>query len=198
METPFDWRAWRKAEREWLIADRLALSQAAREAIGERVIGRLDGLVDLAEGSVVSFYWPFKGEFDLRGWIGALRERGVHSALPVVVEKQRPMQFRLWTPGCRMERGVWNIPVPADGPAVTPDVTIAPLVGFDEDCYRLGYGGGYFDRTLASLAPKPFVVGIGYAASRLATIHPQPHDIPMDAIVTEDAVLRRDAASPDM
>jgi len=122
-----------------------------------------------------------------------LRARGVRAALPVVVEKKQPMQFRLWSPGCRMERGVWNIPIPADGPAVTPDVVIAPLVGFDAEYYRLGCGGGYFDRTLASLARKPFVVGIGYAASRLATIHPQPHDIPMDAIVTEEGVLRREA-----
>ena len=194
METPFDWKAWRRAERERLIAQRLALSQAEREAIGARVIERLDGLVDLPEGSIVSFYWPFKGEFYLRGWIGTLHGRGVRSALPIVVEKKRPMQFRLWAPGCRMERGVWNIPVPADGPAVTPDVVIAPLVGLDASCYRLGYGGGYFDRTLASLERKPTVIGIGYAASRLATIHPQPHDIPMDAIVTEDGVLRRGGA----
>jgi 5-formyltetrahydrofolate cyclo-ligase len=185
METPFDWRAWRKAKRERLIAGRLALTQAARETIGARVIERLDGLVDLAEGSVVSFYWPFKGEFDLRGWVGSLRTRGIRSALPVVVEKKQPMRFRLWSPGCRMERGVWNIPVPADGPDVTPDVTIAPLVGFDPDCYRLGYGGGYFDRTLATLSPKPFAVGVGFELGRLETVFPQPHDIGMDAIVTE-------------
>ena len=196
MQTPFDWKAWRKDERERLIAERLALPQAVREAIGARAVARLDGLVRPPADSIVSSYWPFRGEFDLRGWIGALRERGVRPALPVVVEKRRPMQFRLWAPGCRMERGIWNIPVPAGAETVTPDIVIAPLVGFDDRRFRLGYGGGYFDRTLASLEPKPFVVGIGTAASRLATIHPQPHDIPMDAIVTEDAALRREALTP--
>jgi 5,10-methenyltetrahydrofolate synthetase len=86
-----------------------------------------------------------------------------------------------------MERGVWNILVPARGPAVLPDVVIAPLVGYDGQSYRLGYGGGFFDRTLASMPRKPLTIGIGYVESRLATIYPQPHDIPMDVIVTDDA-----------
>ena len=76
-------------------------------------------------------------------------ERGGTVALPVVVEKARPLIFRAYRPGDRLEKGVWNIPVPADGAAVTPDIVIAPLVGFDGGKFRLGYGGGFFDRTLA-------------------------------------------------
>ncbi|MCB1834055.1 MAG: 5-formyltetrahydrofolate cyclo-ligase, partial [Geminicoccaceae bacterium] len=83
----------------------------------------------------------------------------------------------------------WNIPVPPhDAPAVTPAITLAPLVGWTEDGYRLGYGGGYFDRTLAALTPRPFVIGIGYQAARLETIVPQPHDIRLDLILTEAGV----------
>jgi 5,10-methenyltetrahydrofolate synthetase len=107
----------------------------------------------------------------------------------VVVEKGQPLVFRVWAPGDPLERGVWNIPVPAAGPAITPDVVIAPVVGFDPDCYRLGYGGGYFDRTLAALPSRPMVIGVGHSTARLATIHPQPHDIPMQAIVTELGIV---------
>jgi 5-formyltetrahydrofolate cyclo-ligase len=117
--------------------------------------------------------------------------RGLRAALPIVTQKQAPMSFRPWSPGAKMERGIWNIPVPAEAVEITPDLVIAPLVGFDSDCYRLGYGGGYFDRTLAALPVRPVVAGIGYGQSRLETIHPQPHDITMDVVVTESAVLRR-------
>ena len=82
-------------------------------------------------------------------------EGGGRCALPVVVEKKAPLVFRLWKPGGRLVPGVWNIPIPADGDEVLPDVVIAPVVGFDSACYRLGYGGGFFDRTLAHFAPVP-------------------------------------------
>jgi 5-formyltetrahydrofolate cyclo-ligase len=98
------------------------------------------------------------------------------------------LQYWRWQPGMAMERGFWNIPVPATREAVKPGLVIAPLVGFDDQGYRLGYGGGYFDRTLAALQPRPFAVGAGLETMRLATIHPQPHDIPMALIVTEKGI----------
>lgn len=176
--------AWRRGERERLIALRLELSADERARRGERVLAGLEGELGMG-GGIVSFYWPFRGEFDLRRWMTGQIEKGWRAALPVVEEKQRPMAFRLWQPGCRMERGIWNIPVPADGPSVVPDAVIAPLVGWDPGRYRLGYGGGYFDRTLAALDRRPKVIGIGLAATRLETIHPQPWDIPMDVIITD-------------
>ena len=122
----------------------------------------------------------------------ALTERGVRVALPVVIAHGQPLEFREWRPGARLARGVWNIPYPADGAVVTPDVAVAPLVGFDRACYRLGYGGGFFDRTLASLEPRALAIGVGYPQSELATIFPQPHDVPMDWIVAAAAApLRR-------
>jgi 5-formyltetrahydrofolate cyclo-ligase len=84
-----------------------------------------------------------------------------------------------------MQRGIWAIPIPADRLPVQPTVLLVPLLGFDERGYRLGYGGGYFDRTLAVARPRPLTIGVGYELGRLPTIYPQPHDIPMDAIVTD-------------
>jgi len=86
---------------------------------------------------------------------------------------------------------VWNTPVPTEGEEVLPDVVIAPLVGFDAACYRLGHGGGFFDRTLASLRRRPRVIGVGYGRLALRTIYPQPHDVPMDFIMTEDGTTAR-------
>jgi 5,10-methenyltetrahydrofolate synthetase len=189
--TDLDWKAWRRAERERLIGGRLAISADARQDIAALVTAQLESTLALRTGMTVSFYWPFRGELDLRPWITALISRGLGAALPVVTEKHAPMSFRPWSPGAKMERGIWNIPVPADPAEVTPDIIIAPLVGFDPACYRLGYGGGYFDRTLAALPHRPVVAGVGYDQSRLATIHPQPHDIAMDLIVTETTVLRQ-------
>ena len=93
-----------------------------------------------------------------------------------------------------MTRGVWNIPIPAGDESVEPDVLIAPLVGFDPAGYRLGYGGGYYDRTIASRTAKPFVIGIGFEIARLSTIYPQSHDIPMDVIVTDRGIWSSPAA----
>jgi 5-formyltetrahydrofolate cyclo-ligase len=143
---------------------------------------RFDG----ATGRNLSAYWPIKGEPDLRPLMAKLHNAGVVIALPLVETKAAPLVFRLWTPETKMVRGDWNIPVPpADAEPVTPDIALAPLVGWDEKGYRLGYGGGYFDRTLAALTPRPFVIGIGYASAKLATIFPQPHDIAMNLIVTD-------------
>ena len=114
----------------------------------------------------------------------------------MVVERARPLVFREWWPGIRMP-GVWGIPVPAEGDAVLPDVLVAPLVGFDAAGYRLGYGGGYYDRTLAALPDRPPAIGVGFEPSWMKTIHPQPHDIPMSLIVTEQRVIRIGDAMPE-
>ncbi|GAA6202104.1 5-formyltetrahydrofolate cyclo-ligase [Aquicoccus sp. SU-CL01552] len=181
---------WRKAERTRLRDARLALSVAERKEIGAALAGYLRQVLQDrfggAQGKVFSAYWPIKGEPDLRPLMADLHEAGVTVALPLVETKAAPLTFRRWTPETRMVRGDWNIPVPPpDAPVVTPDIALAPLVGWTADGYRLGYGGGYFDRTLAALNPKPSVIGIGIKAAQLATIYPQPHDIPLDLILTE-------------
>jgi 5,10-methenyltetrahydrofolate synthetase len=178
-------RRWRKAERERLIAARLAVSADARAAMAARIAEGLDAIIGDVAGKMVSLYWPFRGEPDLRGWMAAVNERGGRTALPLVVEKGRPLVFRAYRPGDRLEKGVWNIPIPAEGDPVLPDIVVSPIVGIDPDNYRLGYGGGFYDRTLAAMPFKPLVIGIGYELQRIATIYPQDHDIPMDRVVTE-------------
>lgn len=176
---------WRKAERRRLIDERLALVSADRIARSERLAEKLDQAIGRVSGRIVSSYWPFRGEPDLRNWAIKVIERGGRIALPVVLRKSEPLEFRVWQPGDPLERGVWNILVPSRGPAVLPDVVIAPVVGFDTANYRLGHGGGYFDRTLAVMPRMPLRIGIGFATAKIATIYPQPHDIPMDTIVTD-------------
>lgn len=176
--------AWRKEERARLIEARLALTVAARQAHSAGIAAALDRLLPDVSGKTISLYWPFRGEPNLRAWMQAAHARGARIALPVVVAKATPLVFRAWAPGCAMTRGVWNIPIPEDGAEVVPDVTIAPLVGVDAACFRLGYGGGFFDRTLAALEVRPQVIGVGLPLTRIETIHPQDHDIPMDVVVT--------------
>ncbi|MBO1074540.1 5-formyltetrahydrofolate cyclo-ligase [Roseomonas marmotae] len=178
-------RLWRKAKRTALIERRLALPAATRAAGSEAITGALHQILASSPGRLVGFYWPFKGEYDPRPLARALHAGGGRLALPVVVGKARPMIFRAWWPGAPMTHGVWNIPVPAEGEPVTPDLLLVPLVGFDARRFRLGYGGGYYDRTLASMPDRPRTIGIGFELVRIATIHPQPHDVAMDLIVTE-------------
>lgn len=179
---------WRRAERSRLIAARLTMPARARNALARRIIGHLDGLIGDPAGVLVSGYWPFRGEPDLRDWFRDLRERRGLVALPVVVERGKPLLFRLWRKGERLERGVWNIPAPAAGAPVFPRIVIAPLVGFDASGYRLGYGGGFFDRTLAALPPDTIAIGVGYEMAEMATIRPHGFDIPMRYIVTESGI----------
>lgn len=179
-------RAWRRATRERLVAERLALDSPARAVATEAVDRHLIAARDSLPLACVGYYWPFRGEIDLHATVARLVAGGGRAALPVVVEKGAPLVFRGWRPGEALARGVWDIPVPAAGPVLTPSLLLVPLVGFDAAGYRLGYGGGFYDRTLAALAPRPLAIGIGHARARLESICPQPHDIPMDRILTEE------------
>ncbi len=181
---------WRKEERQRLIAARLAATPDQRAQWSARIAEGLSQVIGV-RGLIVSVYWPFRGEPDLRPWMNRIAGQGGTCALPVVVEKGRPLSFRSWKEGEPLARGVWNIPIPAGGATVVPDVAIAPVVGFDPQCYRLGYGGGFFDRTLASLVPRPRVFGVGYELQALASFQPLDHDIAMDAIVTEHGIRTR-------
>lgn len=175
---------WRKAERERLIAARLLLSVDHRAAQTSAIAAQLDRLIPPADGTIVSVYWPIRAEPDLRSWMRSKAVSGLRVALPVALALRQPLVFREWRPDAPMARGLWKIPYPAEGAEVVPTVVLAPLVGFDRACYRLGYGGGFFDRTLARMTHEPLVIGIGYPQALIETIFPQPHDIPMSCIVT--------------
>lgn len=183
--------AWRKTQRQRLIDQRKGLPVADREDYTRAIASHLDRIVTNVAGKYISLFWPFLGEPDLRGWMASLTARGAICLLPVVVAKATPLLFRSWKMGDRLERGVWNIPVPAEGTQAIPDIVIAPLVGFDAGCFRLGYGGGFFDRTLAALGCKPLAIGVGFQSQKIDTIHPLAHDIPMDAIITQTGLQYR-------
>lgn len=186
---------WRKAERTARLAARAALSVSERQELAARVGDHVAALVrerfPEPRGLILAGYWPIKSELDLRPALTRLMEEsGLRLAMPVVSTPKAPLTFRPWAPGARMERGFWNIPVPATLELVKPDIVLAPVLGFDGAGYRLGYGGGYFDRTLGQPGPRPYAIGIALESQRLATIFPQPHDIRLDVIVTENGPQR--------
>jgi 5-formyltetrahydrofolate cyclo-ligase len=187
---PGEVKVWRKAERERLLGLRQGLPAAQRRALGARIEARLREVIAERPG-ILGVYWPFRAEFDPRGLIDWTVAEGRRIALPVVVDKKGPLEYRAWRPGETLVDGVWNIPVPEKREVVIPAMVLAPVVGFDRGCYRLGYGGGYFDRTLAALSPKPLAIGVGFEMQAIETIYPQPFDVPMDLIVTETETRRR-------
>ena len=186
--------AWRRQLRTDLIAQRqtipLDVRRRAAEVIGERLTRLLATLGRSGVRLRFGFYWPIRHEINLLPWARALAQTN-HATLclPVVVRPGSPLEYWQWTPDTKMQPGFWNIPVPVDRHVVTPNVVLAPLVGYDAARYRLGYGGGYFDRTLAAAPSCPIAIGVGYDYSTLETINPQPHDIPMDAVLTEQRAM---------
>ena len=192
-----DVKRWRTAERERLITLRLAIPAEERRRFSATIAGELDRLLGDVSGKIVAAYLPFRGEPDLRPWIEGLAARGATAALPIVAAPRSPLVFRTWRRGEPLQPGVWNIPVPVAGETAVPDIVIAPVVGYDEACFRLGHGGGFYDRTLAALARRPRILGVGYRCLALRTIYPQPHDIPMDTIVTEEGTMTLQGISPD-
>ena len=186
-------RAWRKTERERLIAARLGVTPAALDTWRRNIDRSLELSFPGLASCRLAFCWPIKGEYDARHIIRTLRGRGALTALPVVISRNAPLVFREWHPGVALASGPLDIPYPADSAEVTPDAVLLPMNGWDPQGYRLGYGGGFFDRTLASLSKRPVVIGVSYELAKIATIHPQPWDIPADYVVTERGVYRRDA-----
>ena len=185
-------KLWRKSQRQRLISARVALApdsvESFRKSIDASIARAFPGL---ARG-VLAFCWPIHNEYDSRHLVKTLREQGALTALPVVVAPKQPLAFREWHPGVQLANGPLDIPYPVGSREVVPDAVLLPMNGWDAQGYRLGYGGGFFDRTLASLQRKPVVIGVTYELARLETIHPQSWDIPMDYVVTERGVYRRD------
>lgn len=176
-----------------LLAERERLADAPERAdIDRRLVERLIAVLDEFSPTCVGFFWPIAGEFDAReaiaGWLAADAAR--HAALPVIVDARGPMAYHAWTPAAPMKEGRYRIPVPAREHVLVPDLLLAPCVGFDAARYRLGYGGGYFDRTLAAWpthAKRPVTIGVAYECTRVEALPHEAHDVPLDAIVTEAA-----------
>ena len=182
----------RRALRSARIAARQALAPAERSAATARIEAALDGLLAELAPRCLGFCWPWQGEVDLLPWMARwlAADPARQAALPVVVEAAAAMGFRRWTPDTPMTADRHGIPVPATDAPVQPDVLLVPLNVFDGAGFRLGYGGGYFDRTLAALRPAPTGIGVAFELARADTVWPQPHDLPIDWIVTEAGAFR--------
>ncbi|WP_408118979.1 5-formyltetrahydrofolate cyclo-ligase [Caballeronia grimmiae] len=182
--------------RATLLARREAQQEEPSRALADAALGeRLRALLEARPVRCIGFYWPVAGEFDARAvltdWLasgnaGDARE----AALPVVVQPHAPMAFHAWRADSPMKAGRYRIPVPEEEHVVVPELLLVPCVGFDAYRYRLGYGGGYYDRTLAAwpAARKPVTIGIAYEAGKLDALPRELHDMPLDAIVTEAAL----------
>jgi 5,10-methenyltetrahydrofolate synthetase len=180
--------AWRRETRARLIAQRLSIPGEEHLRLSLKIEQLVEEVLLDLPPQTVSAYWPFQAEVDLRGLIERLRVKGWTAALPFVVKKGSPLEFHRWVADAEMDQGVYGIPVPRIRVPVQPDVSILPLVGFDAQNFRLGYGAGYYDITLAALQPRPRTIGVGFELSRLETIHPHPSDIPLDLIITEAGI----------
>jgi 5-formyltetrahydrofolate cyclo-ligase len=187
-QTWLEIRNWRLQARAELIAQRVALDSARRREMNVAISAHIEAGFALLAGMTIGFCWPYRGEFDARFAVRHFRGRGAIAALPAVIAKVTPLQFRAWWPGAPLTAGVYGIPVPDGTALVVPDAAIVPMNGFDARGYRLGYGGGYFDRTLAAILPQPLAIGVSFEFARLATIFPQPHDIAMDFVVSEAGI----------
>jgi len=168
---------------------------------------------------VIGAYWPIKGEFDplpaLYRWqedavlsLDALSEAAPEQSepaqlahesmasrsprkigLPVVNKVHKTLVFHAWYPGCPMEEDAYGIPKPKDTEVIVPTLLFVPCVGYGPGGYRLGYGGGFYDRTLATLSPRPFTVGLGYSQGWLPDMEPEPHDVPLDVVLNDWGVV---------
>lgn len=183
----------RRALRQALLARRLALPVEEWSQLSGRIRAHLQaGFPELA-GMTLGFCWPYRQEPDLRPliahWLVAARP-GFTAVLPVVIDDTAALAFRAWAPATPMRIDRYGIPTPATGEYLTPAALLIPANGFDAAGFRLGYGGGYFDRTLATLHPRPLAIGIAFELARLSSVRPRPHDQPLDAVVTEAGVFR--------
>jgi 5-formyltetrahydrofolate cyclo-ligase len=183
-----DVAAWRRETRARLITQREQISPEEHERASLKILGFLEETLESLPPQNFSAYLPFKGEVDLRGLMSRLEAKGWITAVPSVVRRGAPLEFLRWNAEAEMDFGVYGIPVPRLRVPVQPDVIVMPLVGFDALNFRLGYGAGYFDITLAALQPHPRTIGVGFELSRLETIYPHPADIPLDLIVTEAGI----------
>jgi len=170
-----------QAERQSLI-DRHQRGMHLQEVLRVWLLGRKD--------SAIGAYWPIKGEFDalpaLFRWSEADSKRRI--GLPVVDKQTRHLSFQVWYPGCEMEDDAYGIPKPRGTPMFEPSLLLVPCVGFGPRGVRLGYGGGFYDRTLSTLDPRPTTVGLAFSQGFLPWLEAEPHDVPLDTVLTDEGL----------
>jgi 5-formyltetrahydrofolate cyclo-ligase len=187
--------AAKKALRQLLLEQRLKLPDRQQQSAALQQIMRiwLVGRTDV----VIGAYWPIKGEFDPLPALHRWKEDGElldqpqprRIGLPVVNKENKTMTFHAWYPGCPMEEDAYGIPKPKDTEVVVPTLLFAPCVGYGPGGYRLGYGGGFYDRMMSALSPKPVTVGLGFGGGFIEDFEPEVHDVPLDAILNNHGVV---------
>ena len=186
--SPFEPSQDKKLLRKQLLAERQAMHDRHQRSVHLQEVLRV-WLVSRRE-STIGAYWPIKGEFDalpaLYRWSEADEKRRI--GLPVIDRETKQLRFHIWYPGCEMEEDAYGIPKPKGTEAFEPQLLLVPCVGFGPNGLRLGYGGGFYDRTLGVLGPQPLTVGVGYAHGFVPWLKAQPHDMPLDVMLTEDGV----------
>lgn len=171
------------------LPDRLARIEQLQRVMRFWLVGRPD--------TVIGAYWPIKGEFDPLPALHRWKEDGElldqpqrrRIGLPVVDKVHKTLKFHAWYPGCPMEEDAYGIPKPRETEVIVPTLLFVPCVGYGPGGYRLGYGGGFYDRTLAELQPRPFTVGVGFTNAFVPDLEPEPHDVPLDAILNDNGVV---------
>ena len=182
----------RDALRKKLIAARQAMPDRLERSVALQSVLRV-WLVGKREASIGA-YWPIKGEFDplpaLYRWTeGAPDGVARRIGLPVADRASGALRFHVWYPGCPMELDAYDISKPKDTDEFAPAVLVVPCLGFGPGGVRLGYGGGFFERTLNSVTPRPVTVGVGFALGFLPMLRTGAQDFPLDAMLTEDGVM---------
>lgn len=171
------------------LADRLPRADLLQRVMRIWLVGRKD--------TVIGAYWPIKGEFDPLPALHRWKEDGElldqpqprRIGLPVVDKIHKTMTFHAWYPGCPMEEDAYGIPKPRDTEVIVPTLLFVACLGYAPGGYRLGYGGGFYDRMLATLQPRPFAVGLGFAPGFLPDFEPEAHDMALDAILNDHGVV---------
>ena len=178
-----------QAERQSLI-DRHQRGMHLQEVLRVWLLARTD--------AAIGAYWPIKGEFDalpaLFRWTEADPKRRI--GLPVVDKATKQLSFQVWYPGCEMEDDAYGIPKPKGTPVFEPTLLLVPCVGYGPRGVRLGYGGGFYDRTLATLTPRPTTVGLAYSQGYLPWLQAEPHDVPLDTVLTDEGLAWPVPGSP--
>ncbi len=167
----------------------------AGDAAASHLLGWLETLPDMGvpdlpvpDLPVIAGYMPIHTELDILPAMQALHARGFRVAVPVIMAKAQPLRFREWHPDAPMQRGAFGAMVPEGGAWLRPDLLLCPMLAFDATGQRMGYGGGFYDRTLAALAPVR-AMGFAYAAQQVASLPHEPTDMPLDGVITENGII---------
>ena len=179
-------KGWRKQQRDRLIAIRDSLDDAQHKVMSQSIGEHLQASGWLDNRNSIAFFWPMTGEIDLRPLVIKLVEQGVTAALPVITKRNQPLEFWQWLPDETLNKdGLWGIPVPPVRRPIHPEVLLVPMLGFDNQGHRLGFGGGYYDRSIAQMMPQPVCIGVCCEYGHMHSIYPQAHDVPMHAVASE-------------